>query len=117
MFGLSFKKILGIGVVVAIIFAASQYAPAYLTQYQFSDSVRQIVKFAAPSRKDIEAVRRDVVLKARELGLEINPKEIRIEKRGPSFTLELDYTWPINLRVYQHDLTFSISESGEVFER
>jgi len=31
-------------------------------------------------------------------------------------TVEFDYHWPINLRVYKHDLVFHVSESGEIFE-
>ena len=28
--------------------------------------------------------------------------------------LELDYRFPIDLRVYQHDLEFHVSEAGEI---
>jgi hypothetical protein len=115
MFGISPKKLLMLLLLVAGIFVAVQYGNAYLTKYQFDDAVRQTVKYAGSTRKGTEDVRREVVEKADELGLDIGPKDIHITKRGPAFTLELTYTTTVNLRVYQHVLTFDISEQGEMF--
>jgi len=115
MFGLTFKKLVFIAVIAAGFFVAAQYAPAYFTYYQFNDAVLQQVKYAAASRKDPERVRRDIVEKAKEMDLDVGPKDIHITRRGPAFTLEFDYDWPINLRVYQHTITFHISQDGEVF--
>ena len=42
--------------------------------------------------------------------------DIRITKRGPSFMLEVEYHWPIDLKVYKHELIFHTSEFGEIFE-
>jgi hypothetical protein len=115
MFGISPKKLLMFVVFIALLFVGFQYGDVYLTKYQFGDAVRQSVKYAATSRKNTEDVRREVVEKADELGLEIGPKDIHIVKRGPAFTLELEYTATVNLRVTQHVLTFHISEEGETF--
>ena len=30
--------------------------------------------------------------------------------------LTIEYRWPINMRVYKHDLVFHVSEDGEIFE-
>jgi len=115
MFGITPKKLFMLLLLAAGIFVAVQYGNAYLTKYQFDDAVRQTVKYAASTRKGTEDVRREVVDKAEELGLDIGPKDIHITKRGPAFTLELTYTTTVNLRVYQHVLTFDISEQGEMF--
>ena len=115
MFGLTPKRIFTIVVLVAGVFVLVQYASVYLTKWQFDDAVRQSVKYAATSRKSTEDVRREVVDKAEELGIEIGPKDIHITKRGPAFTLELEYTSTVNLRLYQHLMTFDISEQGESF--
>ena len=115
MFGISPKKLFGLFLLVAGVFVAVQYGAVYLTKYQFDDAVRQTVKYAASTRKGTEDVRREVVDKAEELGLDIGPKDIHITKRGPAFTLELTYTTTVNLRVYQHVLTFDVSEQGEMF--
>ena len=115
MFGITLKRLFTLFFLVAVVFAAVQYGGAYLTRYQFDDAVRQSVKYAASTRKGPEDVRREVLEKAEELGIDLGPKDIHITKRGPAFTLELEYTTIVNLRVYEQALTFEISEQGEMF--
>ena len=115
MFGISLKKLFTLLLLVASIFVAVQYGDAYLTRYQFGDSVRQSVKYAASTRKGPDAIRREIIEKAEELGIDLDPTEIRITKRGPAFTLEFEYTWTVDLKAYQHVLAFPVSEQGEMF--
>ena len=115
MFGLSAKKLIFLLILVAATFVGIQYGMAFFTRFQFDDAVRQSVKYAASSRKGPEDVRREVLAKAEELGIDITARDIHITKRGPAFELTVEYEWPVNLRVYNQVLTFSISESGEMF--
>jgi hypothetical protein len=115
MFGLNPKKIVFLLLVGVGVFVGVQYGRAYFTKFQFDDAVRQSVKYAATGRKGPEDVRREVLSKAEELGLDIGKKDIHITKRGPAFQLDIEYEWPVNLQVYQHTLTFTISENGEMF--
>ena len=116
MFGLSGRQILLLLLLVALLFAGTQYVPGYFNAIQFNDFVRQEVKYAVASRKSPDTVRSLVLQKAAELEIPLTKNDIRITRRGPSFTLEIDYRWPVNLRVYKHDLAFHVIESGEVFE-
>ena len=116
MFGLSGRQVLILLILAALVFAAIQYVPPYYAAFQFNDSIRQDVKYAAASRKTVDVLRADIIAKAKELGILLTKNDIRITKRGPSFTLEVDYRWPIDLKAYKHDLTFHISQSGELFE-
>ena len=116
MFGLRRRQLFMIGVCAAVFFAAYQYVPAYVTAFQFDDYVRQQVKYAGTSRKTTDTLREEVFRKATELGIGLTRKDIRIIPRGPAFTLELEYKWPIDLKVYQHELVFRSSQTGELFE-
>ena len=116
MFGLSGRQIFILLVLVAILFAGTQYVPAYFAAFQFNDYIRQEVKYAVTNRKTTEMLRTIIVQKAKELGIPVQPRDIQITRRGPAFTLELEYHWPINMRLYQHELVFHASESGEIFE-
>ena len=116
MFGLSGRQVLILLILAAVVFAAIQYVPPYYAAFQFNDSIRQDVKFAAASRKTVDVLRGDIIAKGKELGIPLTKNDIRITKRGPSFTMEVNYRWPIDLKVYKHDLTFHISQSGELFE-
>jgi hypothetical protein len=116
MFGLRRRQLLMIAVLAAGFFVAYQYVQAYVTAFQFNDFVRQQVKYAGPSRKTADTLREEVFRKANELGIALTKKDIRITRRGPAFTLELEYRWPIDLRVYRHELAFRRSYTGELFE-
>ena len=116
MFGLSGRQIFLLLTLVALLFAGSQYIPAYFAAFQLNDFIRQEVKFAASARKTPDSVRIAIAEKAEELKIPITARDIQITRRGPAFQLELEYRFPINLRVYKHELIFHASESGEVFE-
>jgi len=116
MFGLSGRQIFILLSLIVFLFAATQYVPAYFAAFQFNDFIRQDVKFAVTNQKTLEKLRIDITEKAIELGIPLRGRDIHITRRGPAFTLELEYHWPINMRVYRHELVFHASESGEVFE-
>jgi hypothetical protein len=115
MFGLNGRQLFFLLAFIALLYAATQYGPGYFAAFQFNDFIRQEVKFAAPSRKTADQVRSDILAQAMELGIALDKNDIRMTKRGPALTVEFDYRWPINMRVYKHDLVFHVSESGEVF--
>jgi hypothetical protein len=115
MFGLTLKRVFVIAVVGVLILAGTQYIPPYVVHYQLDNTVKNAVRFAAPARRSMDAVRRDVVAAAREAGIELTPEDISIERDGTQFTLSFAYTWPVNMRAYQQSLTFEISATGEAF--
>jgi hypothetical protein len=116
MFGLSGRQLFILLVLILLLFAGAQYVPGYFAALQFNDYVRQEVKFAVTSRKTPESIRDEALEKANELGIPLSKNDFRITRRGPAFQMEIDYHWPINLRVYQQDLAFHVSETGETFE-
>jgi hypothetical protein len=116
MFGLSGRQIVILLIFVVLLFAGSQYVPAYFASFQFKDYIRQQVKYAGTSRKTAEALRSEITQKAKELGIPLAKDAIKITKRGLSFNLEVQYSWHIDLKVYEHDLFFTTSENGELFE-
>src|SRR5215467_14039791 len=116
MFGLSGRQVLILLILIALLFAGAQYMPAYFAAFQLNDFIHQEVKYAASARKTAEALRSELVQKAHDLEIPIAPRDIRITKRGPAFTLELDYRWPIDMKFYHHTLVFHATGNGELFE-
>jgi hypothetical protein len=97
--------------------AAIRYGGAYFVSLEFDDYVEQQVKFASRSRRSVDDVRAAVVKKSEELGIGVRPRDIHIARRGPSFTLSFSYEQPVDMLLYQDKLEFSVSRSGEVFDR
>ncbi len=116
MFGLSRRQLFILLVFVALLLAGAQYVPAYFAAFQFNDFVRQEVKYAASTKKTADSMRADILQKATDLGIPLTKKDIRITRRGPSFTLEVEYHWPIDMKIYRHELVFHTTENGELFE-
>src|SRR5207253_1451823 len=90
-------------ILIVLLFAGTQYAPGYFAAFQFNDYVRQEVKYAVTARKTPERIRAEILEKAKELEIPLTKNDIHVTRRGPSFTLEIEYRWPINMRVYHHD--------------
>ena len=117
MFGLNARRLFLILILIAVLFAGAQYAPPFVYAFQFKDFIRQEVKYASARRKSTEDVKHELLDKAREFKIPLTDRDIHIVPRGPSFRLDLDFGWTIDLRVYQHQLKFHASENGESFER
>ena len=115
MFGLTPKRIAAIAFLLATIYLAREYVPPYYARFQFGDAVRQTVKYAASTNKDTDAIRREILSSAEDAGVPITATDIKITKRGPSFTVDIDYEWPIDLKFKKYNLPFHVSESGEIF--
>jgi hypothetical protein len=117
MFGLNARQIFLLLLLVVALFVGSQVIPAWFDAFQFNDSIKQEVKFAAALRRTPEVVRTRIVEKAKEYDIKLGPRDIRITRRGPTFFVEFDYAIPINFRAYQRNLNFHVSESGETFDQ
>jgi hypothetical protein len=116
MFGLNRRQQIMLLLFLGLIYAATQYVPPYFYAFQFNDFIRQEVKFAVTARRTTEDVRTHIVEKAQEFNIPITAKDVQITRRGPAFTVDVEYRVPIDLRVYQHELVFRSIESGETFE-
>jgi hypothetical protein len=117
MLGLTPRRFVFIAFLLAVVFLAKEYVPPLFSRFQFGDDIRQVVKYAAATQKDVDAVRRRILELAEEDGVEVTNNDIKITKRGPSFTVDVYYSWPIDMKVYQQELQFHISEHGEIFEK
>jgi hypothetical protein len=116
MFGLNFRQLFYLLVLIALIYTAAQYVPPYLDSYQFNDFIRQEVKYAISARRTPAQVTASVLQKAKDMNIPVTARDIHITRRGPAFTVNVEYHVPIDMRVYQHELVFHSSETGEVFE-
>jgi hypothetical protein len=117
MFGLNAKQIFMLLLLILALYAGSQLIPAYFNAFQFNDYIKQEVRFAVANRRTGDALKAKIVEKAHEYDIPVRTKDIRITRRGPSFTLELDYLIPVDLRFYKRDINFHVSESGELFDQ
>jgi len=117
MFGLGARQLFILLLLVAVLYAGTKLVPPYIDALQFNDYIKQEVKFALANRRTTDGLRTRIVEKAPEYNIDIKPKDVVIHKRGPVFTLELNYIIPVDLRVYQRNLNFHVRETGELFDQ
>ena len=116
MFGLLPRGTFTALVLAAIVYAGIQYVPVYFNAWQFYDAVRQEVRFAGTSRRSIDSVQEAIVLEADRLSIPIDDDGIQITPEGPFFVVEIRYDVPVDLRVYQDEVSFDWRLSGETFQ-
>jgi len=115
MFGLKSRQYFFLLVIAAAIYAGYQIIPIEFRAYQFADEVYPAVKFAASSKKTTEKIRLEIMQSAKNYDIPITTRDVRITQHGPSFTVEIDYKIPVDLRVWKYDRKFHVSAGGVFF--
>lgn len=113
MFGLTPKQLIRLAIIACAIYAISQYLPAYFYHFEFDDSVKQEVQFAALRRKTTQELRTAILQKASDFYRPVESGNIKITQKGTTLTVDVTYSVPINLFVYKHELRFESRASGE----
>jgi hypothetical protein len=94
----------------AIIFGAVKIVPVYLANYEFQDAIQTESKFALTGypKKSTEDIRDDIYKKAQELDIPTTRDAIKlmVDPNSGNVDIGLDYSVPIDLKVYQLTLQF-----------
>jgi hypothetical protein len=102
------KTLLTLLIVGAMIFAAVKIVPAYVDNYQFQDSMQSEARFALSyPKKNADQVRDDLWRKAQDLSIPLAQKDdIKVMMDDTNVTISVDYSVPVDLKVYQFSLQF-----------
>ena len=104
------KALLSLGLLAAVVFAAIKTVPVYVNNYQLQDHIRQLstqlAVRSAPATPD--DVIKEVVQFAQDHGITLTADNVRVSI-GHHVTINLDYTVPVDLRVYTLRLHFTPS--------
>jgi len=96
--------------IAAMIFVAVEIIPPYFAYYQFQDAIKSEAKFALTGypKKSLDDIREDIYKKAQELDIPASKDAIQLSVDGQNGRVDigLDYSVPIDLKVYQFTLEF-----------
>jgi len=94
----------------AIAFSAVKIVPVYVSNYEFQDAIQTESKFALTGypKKSTEDIRDDIYKKAQELDIPTTRDAIKlnVDPASGNVDIGLDYSVPIDLKVYQFVLQF-----------
>ena len=104
------KALFSLALLAAVIFAAFKILPAYVNEYQLQDHIRQLSTQLAvrPTPATPGEVTNEVVQFALDHGIPLTPENVTVSI-GHHIKINLDYTVPVDLRVYTLRLHFTPS--------
>lgn len=114
------KLLFGFFAIVAVVFALFQVAPPIMGNYSFQDDLRTIALMdGANQQKSEEDVRNDVLRKAKEHELPIEPKQVTVQRLNTpgiaTVYIAADYAVTINLPGYSFDMRFTPNSGNKGF--
>jgi hypothetical protein len=91
-----------------MLFTAIKLVPVYFANYQLQDAIESESRFALTGypKKSVEDIRDDVYNKAQDLGVPATRDNIAVNVQNGSVSIGIDYSVPIDLKVYQFTLQF-----------
>lgn len=106
--------VIAIAVVAVGIFLGVKIIPVRVAAYEFRDFVETECRYAAVRKGDTE-VRKRILRKAEELEIPLNPKKLKLERRGGEMIITASYEQPIDLSVTTYVFRFAIDERAPLF--
>jgi hypothetical protein len=104
--GSKMNTILTLAILGFLIFTGVKIVPAFFSKYQIQDAIETESRFAIVNHKGEDEVREDVWKKVQELEIPATKESIKVNVQQRDITISLDYSIPIDLKVYQFNLEF-----------
>ncbi|MDE3109952.1 MAG: DUF4845 domain-containing protein [Acidobacteriota bacterium] len=106
--GARVNLVLTVLILVAMAISAIKIVPPYVNNYQLQDSMKTEAEFAETEypKKTPDDVRQDVLKKAQDLGIPATPQDIQLDMSNGSVSIDVNYSVPVDLYVYQLTLEF-----------
>ena len=109
------KRILVLGFFAALIFGASKTLPVYRSNSQLSDYIRDRAVRAAAEDCPAARLQAEVVNYASGLDLPVTRANVHVATRPGTVSIKLDYTVPVNLKVFTWNLRFTPSVESRAY--
>jgi len=91
------KGIIGLLVVVIAGYLAFAFMPPYFSKYQFNDDITSIARFAGPTTRSEDDIRKEVMKKAKENEIPIKEEQIDVTREQQNVTIRAHYTQVVTL--------------------
>ncbi|MBI3668821.1 MAG: DUF4845 domain-containing protein [Acidobacteria bacterium] len=108
--GALLKAIFWTAVLVAVLYAGFKVVPIYFANYQLQDKMQTEARFAVVNRRTDEELRKIIFKEIQDQNIPARREDIKIlENTQRAVRIQVDYTVPVDLKVYQFDLHFTPS--------
>ncbi len=108
--GALLKAIFWTAVLVAVLYAGFKVVPIYFANYQLQDKLQTEARFAVVNHRTDEELRKIIFKEIQDQDIPAHREDIKIlENTQRAVRIRVDYTVPVDLKVYQFDLHFTPS--------
>jgi hypothetical protein len=105
----TFKAILSLAFLAALIFACIKIIPAYVNNFQLKDYLQNQAPFWLAQHVSEDGIRKNVLAKTQEMNLPIAAEDITVAVSAERVSVSIDYQVPVDLKVYTLRLHFTAS--------
>lgn len=111
------KMVFGLFVIVGAFYLMFKLGPPYMSNYQFTDAVKDEATRDSYSQKTEDEIRKAIFKKAQELDVPITENEITVQRTGLQFNgtvvVKVPYVVHVDLPGYPLDLHFDASTENK----
>jgi len=108
----SAKAIFALAFLAALIFSCFKIIPVYVNNYELQDYLQNETPFWLTQRVSGDTIRTNILGKAQDLGLPLTAEQVNVEATASRVRVNIDYTVPVDLKVYILHLHFTPSSEN-----
>ena len=105
--GARLKEVYWLFGVLAVIYVGVKLVPVYFANYQLQDKMLTEARFATVNRRTDEELRNIIYREIQDRDIPARREDIHIEQSSRGVRISVDYTVPVDLKVYEFNLHFS----------
>jgi hypothetical protein len=106
------KAIIYTVILVGAIYAAFKVVPAYVADYQLKDKMSEQARFAVVNRYTDDQIRDTIFKVIQDLDIPAKREDIKVEQTNHGLRISVNYTVPVDFKVYKTELNFTPSSEG-----
>jgi hypothetical protein len=107
------KTILFLLFFASVIFVGFKTIPAYVAEYQLADKMQETARFSVVTRQNEEQIREAIFKVIQDLDIPAKKEDIKVTSTNQLVTINVDYTVPVDLVVYQTEMHFTPSSANK----
>jgi len=106
------KAIIYTVILVAAVYAAVKVVPVYVAEYQLNDKITEQARFAVVNHYTEDQIR-DILFKViQDLDIPANREDIKVQNTNHGVLISVNYTVPVDFKIYKTEINFSPSSEG-----
>ncbi len=106
------KAIIYTVILLSAVYAAVKVVPVYVAEYQLNDKITEQARFAVVNHYSEDQVR-DIIYKViQDLDIPANREDIKVQNTNHGVMITVNYSVPVDFKVYKTEINFSPSSEG-----